>query len=120
MSLTFYNRKGSPVAYTEDNRNIFFFNGKPIAYIDEDHVYNYENKHLGYYKDGWIRDNEGYCLLFNEKAKDGPSRYTKDIGPIKDQKQPIPTIKKTIKSHIPYKIIQEWSELSYKEFFNQP
>lgn len=72
MSYIFYNKTGSPSAYTEDNCHIFHINGETLAYIYEGSVYSYNGKHLGFYKDGWIRDNDGMSLFFNIDSKEGP------------------------------------------------
>ncbi|RAS23615.1 MULTISPECIES: 4-fold beta flower protein [unclassified Pseudomonas] len=31
MSLDFYDRNGTPVAYTDDGEHIFTFSGRPVA-----------------------------------------------------------------------------------------
>ena len=107
------------MVYTDDNRHIFYFTGEPIAYIHESSLYNYDGRHLGFFKDGWIRDNNGKCVLFTKDAISGPEKIMKDIGPVISQKYNIPTIKPRENKKFELKIWQEWSELSVKEFFNQ-
>ncbi len=119
MSITFFNKRGTPIAYTEDNCNIFLFGGEPVAYIYGNSVYHYNGKHLGFFKDGWIRDNRGFCVLFSRDARDGPKHYTKDIGPVKSKKQEIPRMAPRSSEKNMLLIIQEWSKLSFKDFFNQ-
>ena len=107
------------MAYTDDNTHLFYFTGEPIAYIHGLSLYNYEGNHLGFFKDGWIRDNKGKCVLFNKDAKGGPERRMKDIGPVISPKHNIPSKKSRDNKKIELIIRQEWSELSVKEFFNQ-
>ena len=74
------------MTFTDDNTHIFYFTGEAIAYIHEISVYNYEGKHLGFFKDGWIRDNNGKCVLFTKGAIGGPEKRMKDIAPVISQK----------------------------------
>lgn len=119
MSGIFYNKKGSLIAYTEDNSDIFSFTGEPLAYIHEDSVYTYEGKHLGFYQDGWIMDKEGMCVFFNKNAKGGPPRIMKDIGPVKSPKLKTPVKKPREDKPKKPELKQAWSELSSIKFFNQ-
>ena len=119
MSYIFYNKKGSLIAYTEDNCHVFSFIGEPLAYINADCVYTYEGKHLGFYQEGWIRDKEGLCVFFTKDAKGGPPRVMKDIGPVKSPKSKIP-IKKPRKQQLKKPDIRQvWSELPSIKFFKQ-
>ncbi len=119
MSYTFYSKTGNPNAYTEDNCNIFGFNGEPLGYIYESLVYSYNGIHLGFYLDGWVRDINGFCILFTKGAKGGPSKIRKDIGRVKSPKLKIPIklTRKKIQKNLEIK--QEWSELSSREFFEK-
>jgi hypothetical protein len=119
MLYIFYNKSGSLIAYTEDNCHVFRFTGEPLAYINEDSVYTYEGKYLGFYQDGWIRDKEGMCVFFTKDAKGGPSRAMKEIGPVISPKLKIPV--KTLREHQFDKpeIKQAWSGLSSVKFFEQ-
>ncbi len=119
MSYIFYNKRGSLIAYTEDNCHIFKFNGEPLAYINEDSVYTYEGKHLGFYQDGWIRDNDNMCVFFTKGAKNGPPRAMQDIGRVKSPKSKIPTKKTRDHQLKKPEIKQVWSELSSIKFFQQ-
>ena len=119
MSYIFYNKRGSLIAYTEDNCHIFSFIGEPLAYINDDSVYNYEGKYLGFYQDGWIRDYDGLCVFFTKNAKGGPPRAMKEIGPVKSPKSKIPTKNPREKQFKKPEINQTWSELSSVIFFKQ-
>jgi hypothetical protein len=117
MSYIFYNKSGSLIAYTEDNCHIFKFTGEPLAYINEDSVYTYEGKHLGFYQGGWIRDNDGMCVYFTKDAKGGPPRKMKEIGPVKSPKSKIPEKKPRNNQLKKPEIKQVWSKLSLVKFF---
>ncbi len=119
MTNTFYDEFGSPKAYIEDDCNIFLFNGECIGYVLKDSVYNFNGKHLGFFKDGWIRDNDGRCVVFVKTAKKGPERRVMDIGRVKSPKFKIPD--KKLREGTP-KILEVkdiWSELSFIQFYNQ-
>lgn len=119
MSYTFYNKIGTPSAYIDDGVHIFLFSGKTVGYISKDSVYNYKGKHLGFFKDGWVRDKDGKCVLFIESAKNGPEKRMQDIGPVKNQKFKIPNKEKVEEKPRALEIKQVWSELSSTQFFNQ-
>ena len=59
--MVFYNSTGRAVAYTDDNENIFLFNGIPVAYFYGNLVYSYRGVQLGRFENGWIRDKKGCC-----------------------------------------------------------
>lgn len=118
MELTFYDKDGGAVAYTEDGVNIYLFNGKPVGYIDDDSIYAYSGKHLGWFEDGWVRDHSGNCVFFTEIASSsGPIKAAKRIKPFKGIKGMKPIKKgKEIKPFKPIKR-SSWSEFSGEAFF---
>ena len=78
--MTFYNKEGMPAAYLDkDREHIYLFDGTPAAYIVEGAVYSFEGLQYGWFDRGWIRDLEGYCVLFTDEARIGgpakPSRH---------------------------------------------
>lgn len=117
--ISFYDKNGKPIAYSEDDVHIFLFTGEPRAYIDGISIYSYPGKHIGWFIDGWIRDHSGNCVMFSEKASGGPIKPIKQIKPIKGIKQikPIKRIKQ-IKPILPIKSLS-WSNVSGIVFFRQ-
>lgn len=117
--LTFYNRDGEPIAYTEDNMHIYLFNGSSVAYLDYDSVYSYTGKHLGFFQDGCIWDHKGQCVFFTERASSGPLKPIKKIKPVKGIKKVKPI--KSVKQVKPVSPIRSssWSPLSSQEGFFQ-
>ena len=118
--MTFYDRNGKPVAYTEDDTHVFLFTGEPVAYFVENAVYGFNGKHLGWLDKGWIRDLSGACVLFSESASgSGPVKPVKCICPIKSIKhiKPIKSIREI--KHIRAVNSLSWSSLSGLQFFAQ-
>ena len=118
MTQIFFDNIGAPIVYIDDGEHVFSFNGETFGYIHDISIYNYEGRHLGFFKDGWIRDNNGKCVFFTKGAIGGPKKRTQDIFPVKSQKSEIPN--KNPKENINFELIikQEWSELTIKEFFD--
>jgi hypothetical protein len=117
--MTLYDSKGKAVAYSDDGETIYLFNGTPVAYFYGDYVYGFDGYLLGRLKNGWIRDNKGFCVFFTENAIGGPVKPLKQLMPIKSIKRirPIKSIR-----HIPcIKPIDQlaWSSLSVEQFFSQ-
>lgn len=117
--MTFFNRYGKPIAYSDDNVNIFAFNGQPLAYIFDDKVYAFNGRHLGWFWDGWIRDSQGYCVFFNEYATGGPLKPLKRLLPLKGLKRLLPL--KGLRRMAGFRPIKRlaWSNYSDLEFFEQ-
>ncbi len=117
--MIFFNRSGTPSVYMDDGSYIYFYNGECAAYIFNGSIHHFDGRHLGFFKNGWIRDKNGKCVLFTQNAKGGPERRMKDIGRIKSQKSGIPGKKPRESILKKLDIKEEWSELSSIALFKQ-
>lgn len=62
MEKIFYNQNGEAVAYLAEDyrRTIYLWDGLAVAYLFEEcHLYGINGKHLGWFKDEVIYDNDG-------------------------------------------------------------
>lgn len=68
--VTLFDAAGSATAYidTEQELSIYLWNGTPVAYLDKSSTYGFNGKHLGWLKQGVVRDREGYGIGFIEGA----------------------------------------------------
>lgn len=116
--ITFFDRYGTLVAYSDDHENIYLFSGEPVAYFIDDSVYAFHGAHLGWFIDGWIRDHNGDAVYFTEIAKDGPFKPFKQFKPLKSLKMLKPL--KALRELRPLKPINSlsWSVFSGEDFFN--
>ena len=115
--IIFYNEAGEAVAYSEDGVHIYLYSGIPVAYFDKNSIYSYSGRHLGWFEDGWIRDNNCDCVFFIENAKGGPLKPLKKLKPLKGLKKLKPLKKlKELKPLKPVKSLN-WSLLSLEKFF---
>lgn len=119
MDIVFYNRTGRPIAYLSDDKHIFTFDGRAVAYLDRDSVYSYPGAHLGWFAAGWIRDQNGDCVFFTKDARGGPVKPVKGVKPVKSVKSVKPV--KGVKQVRPVKPVRSlsWSDLSGPQFFGQ-
>ena len=115
--LTFYDREGIPVAYSEDEETIYRFSGEPVAYFVDEAVYSFDGKHLGHFAEGWIRDHYGKCIFFTEEAHDGPVKPSYRSKPHKDLKGMRPRKEMRDKPWITAMKSNSWSKLSGPQFF---
>ena len=117
MSITFYDREGNPVVYSDDHRLLFLFTGEPVGYFVDDSIYSFHGKHLGRYWNGWVRDDEGRCVFFTKSASFGPSKPTMKTPPTKHTKKSIPV--PTVPEIPPFRPVDRlsWSPLSGPQFF---
>lgn len=118
--MTFYNQYGEPIAYTENNEDIYLFNGQPVAYIFENTIYGFNGHQFGWFENGWIRDLNGFCVFFTEFASGfAPVKPVKHVKPVKQVKHVKPM--KHVKHIRQVKPVSKssWSILSENSFFEQ-
>lgn len=72
--IEFFDRKGQPAAFCHDGRSIYLWDGRAVAILEDDAVFGYGGRHIGWLDDGWIRDAEGKCLLYEADAIRGPAK----------------------------------------------
>lgn len=94
MKLCFYTKQGKLFGYCEDNKTVYTFEGKPVAYIDGEDMYAFSGSHLGYLERGNVWDHNGHMFLFTDISRFG-------VGPLKPKKALMPL--KKLKSRIPLK-----------------
>ncbi|GAA4016536.1 hypothetical protein GCM10022408_32520 [Hymenobacter fastidiosus] len=98
MEETLYNPKGQPIAYIEMQSSVtYLWNGKPVAYLADEHIYGFNGKHLGWFIKGVIWDETGRRVGFTKATLPVYASYE----PYKSYKQYVPY--KSYKSYPPYK-----------------
>ncbi|HEU4734301.1 MAG TPA: hypothetical protein VFT22_40695 [Kofleriaceae bacterium] len=109
---------GSPIAYCEDGRHLYAFNGVPLGYLDGDSVFAFDGQHLGWWDHGWVRDHHGAWALFTELAMGtGLSLPVRKPAPAKGFKNaPPPTASRGVKP-VPPAGGSGWSSRSGAQFF---
>lgn len=117
--MTFYDSKGRPVAYADDNENIYLFNGSPVAYLFCYYVYSYRGIQLGRFENGEVRDKKGACVFFTENAMGGPAKPVMSIRPVKSVKRvkPVRAVRRVPAVKAADRL--SWSYLSGEQFFLQ-
>jgi len=115
--MVLYDSRGEAIAYCENGKDIFLFDGRPVAYFTGEYVYTYDGHQLGTFVDGWLRDNDGYCVLFTERAQGGPVTPVTHIVPIKRVKHVVPIRHVRDVARISPTRKNGWSNLSAATFF---
>ena len=117
MSQDFYDRSGTPIAYTDDGVHLFTFGGSPVGYFHDDSLYSYTGQHLGRITNGLIRDNRGQVVFFSNNATGGPMRPLCQLKPLKGLKQLKPL--KSLRQLQPLRPMlgSSWSQLSGQQLF---
>jgi 4-fold beta-flower domain-containing protein len=111
----FYDSRGRAVAYIAGDRDltIYLWTGEPIAYLDEDSVFGFNGKHLGWLKSGAIYDHDGDMIAaLSDRFKEPVT-----TPPLKSFKQFLPF--KSFKEFKPFKpfFSLKWSEVPARIFF---
>ncbi len=118
MEFTLYDAGGRAIAYCEDGRHLYAFDGSPLAYLDGDSVYAFHGEHLGWWDHGWVRDHHGACVLFTEGADVlGPSRPSLQASPVKRAQQPTRTPAYRLPKPMRAPDVVGWSLRSGPQFF---
>jgi len=70
MEKTLYNANGEPVAYISDalTKAIYLWDGYPVAYLYDYHVYGFNGLHLGWFLDNVVYDSEGKRIGFTSTS----------------------------------------------------
>lgn len=73
--INLYNSSGSATAYIDDyltDQVVYLWDGTPVAYLHKNFtstdVYWFNGKHLGWFEDGLLRNNDGYIVLATRQA----------------------------------------------------
>lgn len=118
MSITFYDRNGAAVAYSDDDVHVFLFGGEPIAYLDAEALYSYRGELMGWFEDGWLRDKDGRCVAYSEEASGGPTLPEKRRRPKQSLKQTLPVQQRQDPRSLRPMHSSAWSTQSAKQFFS--
>ena len=118
MPITFYDRTGVPAAYSDDDVHVFLFGGRSIAYLDSDALYSYRGELMGWFEDGWLRDKDGHCVAFSERATGGPPHSIPGIRPRKSVKRAHPEQGRQDPRSLRPIHSNAWSALDAGEFFS--
>jgi hypothetical protein len=117
MALNFFDSDGVPIAYTKDEINIFFYDGRPVGIIDHRVIFSYTGRYLGVFEDGWLIDRNGDHVLFTENSAGGPLTPLPQIPPIPAVPQ-IPPIRSMPEMPPIYPMRSlNWSSLTPEQFF---
>lgn len=66
MEMTLYDSLGRPRVYIADDpeRSIYLWNGRAVAYIDDENVFGWRGRHIGWFVDGVLYDLRGCRVRF--------------------------------------------------------
>jgi hypothetical protein len=91
--ISLFNAQGVATAYidTDDDLTIYLWSGKPVAYLDDAHVYGFNGKHLGWFERGavWASDGNAACATAAAmtSAQFEPFKSFKQFKPFKSFKE---------------------------------
>jgi len=114
--LIIFSRNGIAKVFVSEG--VFYdYGGRPLAFLDNKNIVSYSGKHLGWFHDGYIRDERGDAVGFTEGARGGPITPIPAIPPIPPIPAipPIPPISPI--PPIPPIFSLSWSSRTLEEFF---
>ncbi len=71
--IHFYSKIGQPICYSSDGEHLYLWDGSPIGYIDDERVFSFSGRALGWFIKGWLYDRNCNPALFSEYAEGGPT-----------------------------------------------
>ena len=91
MEETLLDREGNAIAYLDfaDEKTVYLWDGTPVAHIENENcLYSFNGRHIGWYEDGVIWDLSGKKAGFNKTtvpvfAKFEPFKSFKKFKPFK-------------------------------------
>lgn len=106
--VTLFEPSGKPTVYiaADDECTIYSWDGTPLAYLHEEHIYGFNGKHLGWFEDGIVWDHSGNRVGYVQKTLPVYAEYE---------------AYKSYKSYKPYKGYQEYAPYKpYKSLSESP
>ena len=92
--LDLFDAQGRPTAYLvpSDDLTFYLWSGEPVAYLDDDSVYGFNGKHLGWYHNGAVYDDEGDVVaaparMFEGSVQATTARGLRGLRPLKGLKE---------------------------------
>lgn len=80
--MDFFDRSGRPVVYLH-NGYLLRWSGQRVAIVQNHAIYSLSGGHVGYIRDGWIRDRRGHAVSFSQGSTGGPLPPIPHIAPVK-------------------------------------
>ena len=117
--MIFYDKRGKATCYTNDNDEIYSFDGTPLGFIYSNLIYKVNGEHLGFLDRGWIIDRSGYAVYFSENSSNiGLVTPIKCVKPIASVKRifPVKGIRRVPSTKPVFKM--SWSSATGTEFFS--
>jgi hypothetical protein len=94
METALFNKHGKPVAYiAADGETIYLWDGRPVAYLVDDKVFDWNGRQLGWFNNGTIFDIYGLRGGFIKSKSPiatevEPLKPHKHLKPVKGERQP--------------------------------
>ena len=118
MEQTLFDKEGNSVAYFayDYHNTIYSWDGIPSAYLyDEQHVYGINGKHLGWFIDEIIFNNEGDRIGFTSNTC--PVTIAKET--VKTEKYPMDEIRSRWKAPSLPKLTFNFAEQGFTDFLKE-
>ncbi|KQP60656.1 hypothetical protein ASG40_03555 [Methylobacterium sp. Leaf399] len=115
--IAFYDRQGRATAFCEDGASLYFWDGRPAAYLDGDMVVDYGGRPIGWLQDGWITDLDGHAILFESDAIRGPAKPERLAKAVPAPRRPRPAKADRTGEAPPRRPVSStsWSERSFSQ-----
>ena len=106
-----YDRTGAVYAWLHETGKIYGLSAENLAFINQNHVYDWTGAHIGWWQDGHIRDAHGAVAVFTAEATNmGVVRPVRAVRPVRPIRAISPV--RPIKAVSPVKPVRQlsWSQ----------
>jgi hypothetical protein len=118
--VVFWDSAGRVVAHKDEGDDVvFLWSGEPVAIVDDESVFAFDGRHLGWFLDGWIRDHAGNCVYFTDEAAGGARRPRRHARPARGPRQSRPSRRTRQPRPARSARTTQWSALSVDAAFFQ-
>jgi hypothetical protein len=93
MEISLFNKHGKPVAYiADDGETIYLWDGRPVAFLSDDKLYDWSGRQQGWYNNGTVFDIYGLRSGFIKSKSPiatemEPLKPQKHLKPVRGEKQ---------------------------------
>ena len=120
-STSLYDSTGSPIAYVETDLSVYLWSGEPVAYVvpvdsqDDSNLFGFNGKHLGWIRVGVVYDQNGKVVGAIKEAFSNPVRIQAPQAPKAPLPPKSPKATPSPRPNFTYK----WSKTNFREFLEQ-
>jgi hypothetical protein len=119
LPMDFFDSNGRATCYSPDGEHLYLWTGQPVGYFNEDRVYSFSGRLMGWIRNGWLCDRQNRPALFSRDATGGPLRPMRQMAPMRSMRHMRPMKAMRQLAHIRPAPSLSWSPAASALYFRQ-